>query len=271
MFGKVIAGLIGFVTLGPLGLLIGVFVGHLFDKGRQGLRGQFDPQRRAEIENAFFSAVFPLLGYIAKADGRVSQDEISGTEQLMVKMNLSVESRQRAIQLFKQGTEAGFSLDATVEEFVTHCGRYNDLKQILLVYLISLAFADGHLHEEEERILAQIASDLGYSRYAFNHLIGMVKAQSFFHRSRQSGGGQQSWGGQQGPSANELELAYEALGVKASATDAELKRAYRKLMSEFHPDKLAGRGVPENMVKVATERTQEIQTAYDLIKKYRKA
>jgi len=269
MIGKVLAGLIGLMTLGPWGAIIGVFVGHIFDRGRLKLQSQYNPQRRAEIEHAFFQAVFPLLGYIAKADGRVSEDEIAGTEQLMTKMNLSADTRNKAIQLFKQGTHSDFSVDDTIDEFNRQCSNAGDLKQILLVYLITLAFADGHFHEAEERILAQVASDLGYSRFAFNHLVGMVKAQRYFYQGGQ-GRGQQSYSEVGSSRPDDIARAYEALGVRAESSDTEIKRAYRKLMSEYHPDKLTGRGVPEDMVKVATERTQEIQTAYDLIKTSRK-
>jgi len=60
------------------------------------------------------------------------------------------------------------------------------------------------------------------------------------------------------------------LKVSEAASDTEIKKAYRKLISEYHPDKLMGQGVPEDMIKVATERSQKVQTAYDLIKKTRK-
>ncbi|ACR12307.1 chaperone djlA [Teredinibacter turnerae T7901] len=264
MLGKIIAGLIGFLTLGPFGAILGVLIGHFFDHGRQQFARRFDPEQRAKVETAFFNAVFPLLGHLAKADGRVSEEEVSGTEQLMAKMGLGVEARKKAIALFQQGAQSDFNPHALLDDFNLVCGKYPDLKQMILVYLISLAYADNHLHEQEEKVLADIASTLGYSSFAFNHLLGMVKAQAHFYRNQQ---GRQS---PPQPREDELILAYRALGVDASISDAQLKSAYRKLMSEYHPDKLAGRGVPEDMLKVATERAQEIQAAYDLIKKHRR-
>jgi len=270
MLGKIIGGLIGWFSLGPVGAVIGLFAGHFFDRGRSSFARRFSPEQRQQVENAFFTTVFPLMGFIAKSDGRVSEDEIAGTEQLMSKMGLSSEARKSAIALFQSGTAAEFSLDEAVHAFVRVCGQYADLKQILLVYLITLAYADGHLHEAEERVLARIANDLGYSKYAFNHLMGMVKAQSYFYRGGQGGGSSDYSSSHDAPSAGAIEKAYQALGQDASVSDIELKRAYRRLMSQHHPDKLAGRGVPDDMIKMATERSQEIQTAYELIKNHRK-
>lgn len=267
MLGKIIAGLIGFFTLGPVGAVIGVFVGHFFDRGRAQLNNRFNPEQRAVIENAFFHAIFPLLGCLAKADGRVSEEEIAGTEQLMTKMGLSSEARRKAIDLFKHGVNGEENVTQILAAFNEACGRYGDLKQMMLVYLISLAYADNHLHEKEEELLGEIAQLLGYSRFAFNHLLGMVKAQNHFYRNQQ---GQHRYQSEQRSTEDELQLAYQALGVNSDASDTEIKRAYRKLMSEYHPDKLSGKGVPEDVLKVATERAQEIQTAYDLVKKNRK-
>ncbi len=276
--GRILVTAIGFFTFAPVGLgvvggVIGFIIGLIFDKGRLNIGQGFDPEARKLVEKALFETVYPLIGKLAKSDGRVSEEEIEFAEQLIRQMGLSAEQRQLAIQLFKQGSETNFDIDPVLERFASVCGNYNNIKQLLLVYIISIAYADGELHSAEEAMLEKVADRLGYSRIAFNHLLGMVKAQSYFQRGQQ----QQSWrSSQEGPyrnqqknSQDELKLAYEALGVESTISDVELKRAYRRLMSEYHPDKLAGRGVPEDMVKLATERSQEIQVAYDMVKKSR--
>ena len=122
--------------------------------------------------------------------------------------------------------------------------------------------ADGELHPAEQDVLQIVAKHLGFSASLFKKFIEMVKAQSQFRDS-----GYQP----QGPNTQgQLDAAYTALGVKASNTDGQIKKAYRKLISENHPDKLIGQGMPEDMVKLATERTQKIQTAYDCVVAHRK-
>ena len=136
------------------------------------------------------------------------------------------------------------------------CGQTHSLKQMLLVYLIVMALSDGRIDSAEERVLMDIAAHFGYSQDAFKHLLEMVLNQAHF-------------GGAQAASATDLEDAYKALGVSRESSDQEIKRAYRKLMSQYHPDKLMGQGVPEDMIAVATAQAQEVQVAYDLIKKSR--
>lgn len=259
VYGKVIGGVIGFLVLGVFGLLIGVFVGHLFDNGLVQTLRFASPENIARIKQSFFETTFLLAGYIAKADGRISQEEVDHTETIFRQMGLSGEQRKRAIELFQRGAAPDFRLDTTIAAFVDTCGPQRQLQQTLLLFLISLALADEQIHEAEHLALQNIAGQLGIDARTLEQLLRMAQAQEHFHGS--AGPGPQPGTG--------LADAYAALGVDESVDDKTLKRAYRKLMSENHPDKLIARGVPEDMIRLATERSQEIQAAYDMVRKSR--
>lgn len=265
-FGKIIAGLIGLLVAGPFGLVIGIIVGHYFDRGLANVFRPVSSQQRHDIEREFFQTTFLLMGKLAKADGRISEAEVAHTEQLMAQMGLHSDHRREAITLFKRGAQDEFSIDGQLQSFRSQCGRFPNLARQLLNYLLSLALADGNLSPQEEAVLRQIATGLGISRPLFDQLIRMIRAQTHFKDYNRSHDDQfDSKAGH----ADELATAYDALGIDSTATDATVKKAWRKLMSENHPDKLMGQGVPEDMIKLATERAQEIQTAYELIRKHR--
>ena len=276
--GRIICTLLGYSALGIIGAIIGFFIGGIFDRGLSGADSLgtvgggafkgfgFGPsaEQLEQLQRVFFTTVFALMGHLAKADGRVSEEEVAHTEQFMGQMGLTPDHRREAIALFKAGSNAAFSLEDTLDEFMRVCGSHINLRQMVLVYLVGVALADGTLDPAEERMLRRVAERLGYSAADFEQLMSMIRGQDHFSR--------QQWGGGAATaSASDIEAAYQALGVSSDASDKELKRAYRRLMSQYHPDKLMGEGVPEDMLKMATERSQEIQAAYDLIKKQRKA
>lgn len=259
-YGKLIGGLLGLITLGPLGLIIGLFVGHLFDKGLWQAMKFASPQNIARIKDSFFQTTFLVSGYVAKADGRVSEQEVAHTEAVFNQMGLSPEQRKRAIEFFKRGASADFQLEPTISSFVETCRGQRQLCQTLLFFLISLALADHQIDEAEHTALQRIATLLGFTPAELEQFLRMAQAQDHFQGSAAGGGAQPG---------TSLKDAYTALGVSPDDDDKVIKRAYRKLMSENHPDKLIAQGVPEDMVKLATERSQEIQAAYEMVKKSR--
>lgn len=255
---KIIGIIAGFILFGFLGSILGFIVGFLIDRVRSLGAGGINPLKNALRQAVFLETVFTLMGKLVKVDGHISQEEIDHIEHFIEKLGMTAEHRAQAIVWFKKGADPAFNIEPTYQRFMVICGQTRDLKQMLLVYLIVIALADGHFHPAEEALLSEIAGHLGYDQAAFRQLLDMVLNQSRF-------------GGHPANSAEDLENAYKALGVTKDSTDQEIKRAYRKLMSQYHPDKLMGQGVPEDMIAVATEQAKEIQLAYDLITKHRNA
>ncbi|MFT4613019.1 MAG: DnaJ like chaperone protein [Bacteroidia bacterium] len=259
IFGKLLCGLFGLLSGGLVGLFWGLIVGHLFDKALRGYMGKGGAEDIAQVQSAFFDTTFLLAGHIAKADGRISGQEVAHTEQLFVQLGLDQERRVAAIALFQRGASAEFSAQQSVHQFTAAIGFNRQLKQALLLFLISLAHADGELVPSEHAAMVDVARYMGIDAAQFARLLRMATAQEQFHQRGNAAPG----------AASQLEDAYTALGVEAAVSDRDLKRAYRKLMSEHHPDKLIAKGVPEEMVKLATERSQEIQAAYEMARKQR--
>ncbi|MET1254550.1 co-chaperone DjlA [Aliikangiella maris] len=267
IFGKVICGALGFSIGGPIGLLIGLWIGHSFDKGISQDFGHFfdsanhdgDPSKIREI---YFETTFAVLGHLAKADGVVKQSEIDAAEQIMLKLGLTGEKRQRAINSFNFGKSAEFDLEAQLKGLLVNFARKPSLIQMFLEIQIFCATADGRVSEKELQILYEIGSAFKIPPRQIDQLINMVIAQqSFYQHSRN----QQNTSSK----APSIEQAYAVLGIKNNASTQEVKQAYRKLMSQHHPDKLVSKGMPEEMVKMATEKSQEIQSAYEMIKKHK--
>ncbi|MDX9993952.1 MAG: co-chaperone DjlA [Rhodocyclaceae bacterium] len=255
---KLIGSIAGFYFLGFLGGLLGFVVGWVIDRMRDYGSGGINPLGNALRQAVFLETLFIAMGRLAKADGRVSEAEIAHAEALMRNLGMTEAHRAQAIALFKRGVDPATDLAQTCSRFMSVCGHTRSLREILLVYLITFALADEQLHSAEEALLAEMASCLGYDQAAFRRLVDMVLNQSHFA----------------GGSANKaaaLDDAYKALGVTKESSDQEVKRAYRKLISQYHPDKLIGQGLPDDMIAMATEKAKEIQVAYDLIEKSRAA
>jgi DnaJ like chaperone protein len=257
---KFIGLALGYYLLGFLGAFLGYLFGSSIDRARDYGLGGINPLSNTQRKAVFLETIFVLMGKLAKADGRISEDEISHVEHFIKKNGMSAEHRKQAIEQFKRGSATDFDIQTTLDQFMASCGHTLNLKQVLLMYLIVMALADGKLDPAEQSLLEEIAVHLGYNQTEFRQLLDMVLNQSHF-----------SQGQTRQNSASALNDAYKALGVSKENSDQDIKRAYRKLMSQYHPDKLIGQGLPEDMIAVATEQAKEIQVAYDLIKKHRNA
>ena len=259
--GRLFGTLVGFFIFNVPGAIVGFALGFVFDKSVskvlaenltvQGEAGQ------ARVKQVFLQVLFTALGQIAKADGRVSPEEIAHTENIIKDFALDAEGRQQAIDWFQQGVNNQGHYQELLQEFNVLSRTRPELKQVMLEVLISLAMADGQLDSQEESILLDIAAGLGINKAAFQHILRAIKGQAGFQNSQPNSVGQ-------------LDEAYKALGVNATDSDKEIKTAYRRLMSRHHPDKLIAQGVPEDAVRLATQKSQAIQSAYEVIKKSRK-
>lgn len=262
-WGKLAGGGLGFALGGPLGAMIGVMLGHQLDKSsaRHQGPGGFELGSQERTQAAFFTATFSVMGCIAKADGRVTQEEIRLAEQVVDQMRLNKLQRQAAIDLFDQGKEPDFMLDDVLDQFRAECQRKTTLIQMFIEIQLQAAYADGVKDPAEERILHHICNRLGYPIAWLEQLESITLGQQFHSRHTQRA---------QPPSEAEIQNAYSILGVDSKATEAEVKKAYRRLMSQHHPDKLISKGLPDEMIEIATGKTQEIRKAYDLIRQQRK-
>ncbi len=250
-WGTLLGGTLGYMFGGPLGALLGAALGRNFDKGvtRQ---TTFDPGQQERVQAAFFAATFSVMGHIAKADGKVTPDEVTATESVMSQMQLDPGQRKAAIRLFNQGKQPDFPLHEVLAQFLQECHGRRNLVQVFLEIQIATAMADGRLHAAERKLLFQIGGCLGFDRSSIDQLL---------HLTGRAGTGT----GRGVPLAE----AYAMLGVDSKADDAEVKKAYRRLMNQHHPDKLVAKGLPEEMIRIATEKTQQIKAAYEQIKSAR--
>lgn len=263
-WGKLVGGAFGYMLGGPLGAVLGAALGHHFDKGLEGLPGasaDWEPGDQERVQTAFFTATFSVMGRLAKADGRVSPDEIRLAETVMSQMSLSAEMRQAAIRLFNEGKAADFPLDEVIEQFRQECRRRQTLIQMFMEIQLQAAYADGEMDKREEALLLYVCRKLHISEFTFRLLAQRARAETHHARAGRRGAA---------PSRGlSLEDAYAILNVSASASDHEVKRAYRRLIGQHHPDKLVSKGLPEEMMKLAAQKTDEIKKAYERVKQAR--
>lgn len=265
IWGKLAGGFFGFLLAGPLGLVLGIIIGHFFDRGlNQNQPWTFSSSNPSIAQQVFFDSTFLVMGHIAKLDGRVSEAEIQAARAIMSRLGLTDTMRQKAMNLFNQGKQASFNLENTLQKLAQACHRNKILLKLFVEIQMQTALAEGHLTPQKQQVLQKICHHLGFAPLNFTFFEHLFNFEQAF---RQQSSDQRQQGYYHTSQSTQLNLkdAYAILGVSEQASAVEIKKAYRKQMSQHHPDKLLSKGLPEEMIKLATEKTQNIKAAYDRI------
>jgi len=254
-YGKALGGIIGLVVAGPWGSVVGVLLGHQIDGGRVSfLRG--GRRDSYEISQLFFEVAFEVMGRVAKIDGRVSEEEVRAARAIMHGMGLSPEQMDAAIEHFTRGKRDDYPLTARLAALERQIDDRAELARAFVQLELQAALGAGSIGPEKRQLLWHVASALDVRRSEFEQ-IELFVLRGYGDPAARRGG------------AQSIEEAYRVLGVAASAGDDEVKKAYRRLMNQHHPDKLVARGLPQSMIGIAEQKTHEVRAAYEKIKAQR--
>jgi DnaJ like chaperone protein len=268
--GKVFGGVVGLLTGGFPGAAIGALLGHLFDHASEepeetSARTQVPP---AETAAQFFRSTFRIMGHVAKSDGRVSEQEIAAARGVMESLRLDATQVSMAIEEFTHGKQPTFDLTAEMAALRRALAGRPDLVRIFMEIQIRAALNGSNLEGAVRRAVNRVAMNLGMSMFEVAQIEAVLRIRRGDFRRADTGTGARR-PGNGSADAQQLELAYQVLGVSAAASDDEIVKAYRRQLSRHHPDKLKANGLPESMIEHAKERTQQIIEAYELIRERR--
>lgn len=255
-WGKVIGTVAGLATLRPWLALLGLLIGHQFDRGFAERYSRLGAGTRVgRLPEPFVRGLFGTMGHLAKADGRVTEDEIRAARTMMHRLGLGPGQVRHAIDWFQAGKDAAFPLVDTVRTVKRECARNAELKRLFVLLLMEVSLSKGRFGQAERGLLWRICGELDVSRVDLAQMEAMLRAQRGFRRSAAGTA-----------DAERVDAAYATLGVERTATNDEIKQAYRRLMNRNHPDKLAGQLNDAEAIAIAQKRTRDIRGAYEMLK-----
>ena len=275
--GKVIGGILGSMLGGPFGAVLGVAIGHTFDKDKdkngsgyqyRGSVGQPGPDYNlGQAQMTFFVATFSMLGKMANADGQISASERNTVIQFMNNdLRLSRQDQDFALRIFDTAAVSSESFEKFAEQFYQSFYHSPEMIEMMMDILVRIAMADGVLSDKENQFIAQAAMCMRYPAGNVDYL----KTKYGYRQSQGSGySSGSSYSSSSRSDSGSIAAAYSVLGCSASDSDDVIKAKYKKLIKEYHPDVIASKGLPEEFMKFATEKFDQIQKAYEAIKKVR--
>jgi DnaJ like chaperone protein len=246
--GKLVGGTIGFALGGPLGALAGAVFGHTFDQ-TDDPHQLFDTgsvergQERAQL--TFFVGTFSMLAKLARSDGRITPQEVDSIERFMaVDLALDPESRRAARGIFNKAVDSPETFQDYAAQFYRQFQGEPHLLEMMIDIMLKVSVADGSLTETEESLILSAVRMFGLSDETYAKL-------------------------RAGYQGDTLEKYYSVLNTTEADSDEQVKQQYRKLVSEYHPDKIASKNLPDPFIQFANDKFREIQEAYEKIKAHR--
>ncbi|WP_093316917.1 co-chaperone DjlA [Thorsellia anophelis] len=264
--GKIVGVILALIfKLGFIGVICCLILGHLIDRSRKRSLAFEGDERYLDRQQVFFTTTFQVMGHLSKAKGVITERDIEMANSIMDRFDLYDDQRRVAQEAYRFGKEPDFPLRKVMRDLRLSLGRRFDLIKIFLEIQLQVALADGVLHEKEKDVLMVIANELGIGRQ-FESILNMLLAGNQFGQNHQGA----NYSEQRGfsSSTSKIKEAYTILGIAEQSDAVVIKRAYRKLMSEHHPDKLVAKGLPPEMMEMAKEKAQTIQAAYELLKNH---
>lgn len=257
VWGKLLGAAAGLASGRPWFVLLGLLLGHQFDRG---FADRFRPRQERddgtlEVSESFLKALFQVMGHLAKADGRVTEAEIRAARRLMQRLNLSAAQTRRAIDWFEDGKPQDFPLLASVRRLARDTAKQPQLRSTYVRLLTEVALSKGRIRARERALLWAVCRELDIGRVELAQLEAMLRAQKAFRKSPEGAA-----------DSARVRDAYDVLGLDRSATNDEIKKAYRRLMNRHHPDKIAASGPAADVVEAAEKRTRDIRAAYETLK-----
>ena len=256
--GKIVGAALGLIVLhNPFGLLIGLVLGHFYDSMAAARPG------RPSLGSGFIEPLFAFAGALAKSDGRVSQPEIDAAEALMARLNLDAGQRRAAIERFSAGKQPDFNVNAVLGDLLRWCQGRRDHAFIVLDLLLDLVYAEGSLAGAKLALMQRLCAVLGVREHELAALSAM-KGYGPWRGAWTDPRGPAGAGPRPPPARPSDVDPYAVLGLARGASDRDIKLAYRRLMSQHHPDKLGD--VPDEVKRRSEERAREINAAYERIR-----
>jgi DnaJ like chaperone protein len=248
--GKIVGGTIGFAIGGPLGALAGAVFGHTFDQPEERTSlfdagvGPEGGEARAQL--TFFVGTFSMLAKLARCDGRITSQEVDAVERFMADdLGLDPESRRAARGIFNKAVDSGESFLDYASQFYQQFQGEPHLLEMMIDIMLRVSVSDGRLSDTEESLILSAVRMFRLSEEGYEKI-----------RSRYQG--------------DALGKYYSILGAAPADSDEKIKQQYRKLVSEYHPDKISSKGLPEPFIQFANEKFREVQDAYEKIRSRRK-